>query len=109
MLAAELFALVVFLCDEFLVSTPANEARDQPATRFFSMMSRLPLEIQLMTCARVYNLDGDDVRRADTEAAFFSVGGQLALESRPPEASPQKQPKEGLLASFLNLKTRLFF
>jgi len=52
--AAEVFALTIFLCDDLLqfkpglVSSPAVDA-----VRFFAIASKLPMELQMVLCCRV--------------------------------------------------------
>ena len=50
-LAAEVFALVVYLCDELLQFTPASHlssATTAAATRFFAIAAMLPMELQMI-------------------------------------------------------------
>lgn len=57
--AAELFALVIFVCDDYLCSREQQQtqqhkqANDRTVTRFFAMTSRLPMELQMIICHRV--------------------------------------------------------
>jgi len=57
-LAAEVFALVVFLCDELLQFKSASHPATAPdhaaasATRFFVISSKLPMELQMILCHR---------------------------------------------------------
>ena len=49
-MAAEVFALVVFLCDGLL---KIKEENMSGAARFFRMAKELPLELQMVLCHRV--------------------------------------------------------
>ena len=54
-LAAEVFALTVFLCDGLLqlnpaLVTPPTAASAAATTRFFSVASKLSLELQMILC-----------------------------------------------------------
>jgi hypothetical protein len=49
-LSAELFAVTLFLCDDFLKFKEANS----PAARFFKMAFQLPMELQMVLCYRVF-------------------------------------------------------
>jgi len=54
-LAAEVFALIVFLSDGLLEIRIENEANRAPA-RFFRIARKLPLELQMLLCSRVAGL-----------------------------------------------------
>ena len=75
-LAAEMFAMVVFVSDglmqvENLVdSTP-------PAARFFRIASRLPLELQVILCYRKVGSSKDIISGKDSEAAFKSLANKI--------------------------------
>jgi len=75
-LAAEVFALMVFLCDNLLqlksTSRPA-------AARFFRVAKRLPMELQMMLCHRVFGSMKQNIRSNDSEAAFKSLAQILIL------------------------------
>jgi len=49
-LAAEVFALTVFLCDDLLQLKPALGATSELALRFFVIASKLPMELQMILC-----------------------------------------------------------
>ena len=67
-LAAEMFALVVFVSDGLLqvkdTTTPS------PAARFFSIVRRLPLELQMVMCRRVAESAKEIISGKDNEVAF---------------------------------------
>ena len=74
-LAAEMFALVVFVSDSLLqikdTTTPS------PAARFFSIASRLPLELQMVLSCRVMGSNKDIVPGKDSEVAFKELAKRL--------------------------------
>jgi len=72
-LAAECFALVVFICDG-LLQVPESQLESTPtserATRFFRILQRLPLELQVLICNRSVGSKEDDIPQAKREVAF---------------------------------------
>ena len=63
-----LFALVVFYSDSFVVM---NEKLAHPDTRrFFKITSRLPLEIQMIICNRIFGSPKDIIISRDSEPGF---------------------------------------
>ena len=77
-LAAEIFALTVFLCDELLhLKTAINSDTSNPeaeaATRFFAIASKLPMELQMIFCYRAVGSMKQNILRQDSEAAFKSL------------------------------------
>jgi len=73
---SQVFALVIFVCDDYL-KVRAHITRDKSAARFFSIMSRLPIELQMMICNRLFRSENDLVLTKFTEPAFI----QLAMQS----------------------------
>ena len=49
-LAAEVFALTVFLCDGLLHLKLASHLATAAASRFFAIASKLPMELQMLLC-----------------------------------------------------------
>ena len=80
-LAAELFALTVFLCDDLLQVKPAliNAAPelDTATARFFAIIRRLPMELQMVLCRRVIGSTNDNILSQDSEAAFKSLAWNI--------------------------------
>ena len=86
-LAAELFALTVMLCDDFLRIRPAPSRRfitlvtrppkptlaDSAATRFFAIAAALPMELQMILCHRVFGSLKQNILSRDSEGAFKSL------------------------------------
>ena len=90
-LAAEVFALAVFLCDGLLQLKPAlnpvatpNHAPSYPAaaTRFFSIASKLPMELQMMLCHRVVGSMKQNILHKDSEPAFKHLAEILLPSSQ---------------------------
>ena len=84
-LAAEVFALTVFLCDDLLQLKPAIDD-DTPnsvsasATHFFTVAKRLPMELQMILCHRAIGSMKQNILRNNSEAAFKSLARSLQLE-----------------------------
>ena len=74
-LAAEMFALVVFVSDGLLqvndTTTPS------PATRYFSIVAQLPLELQMVLCFRQVGSDKEIIPGKDSEVAFKELAKRL--------------------------------
>jgi len=68
-LAAEVFAVVIFVSDDLLAVAQGEKARS-PAARFFKMASQLPLELQMVLCYRLVGLRKSIIRRQSSEPAF---------------------------------------
>jgi len=81
---SDLFALVIFLCDDLL----AVRAKSSPfgtsirkAARFFQIVQRLPMELQMVLCNRVFGAAKNSVLTKDSEPAFKKLGRLLAREN----------------------------
>ena len=75
-LAARLFALTVFHCDDLLQLKPAQTTlslQDTAALRFFSIIMLLPMELQMILCHRVYGSEKQNILSEDSEAAFKAL------------------------------------
>ena len=70
-LAAEVFALTVFLCDDLLHLNPNASNQAAAAFRFFT--KRMPMELQMVLCRRVVGSAKNSILRKDSEAAFKSL------------------------------------
>jgi len=68
-LAAEVFALTVFLCDDLLQLQPAASA----ASRFFAITSKLPIELQMIMCHRAVGSMKQNFLHKDSEPAFKAL------------------------------------
>ena len=85
-LAAELYAITVFLCDGLLqlkltAMEPSNRAAI-PAHQFFVIAKRFPLELQMILCHRVAGSMKQNILHKDSEAAFQALAKSLLLHSR---------------------------
>ena len=78
-LAAEIFALVIFLCDDLLQLKPALAIAATDAitatnvTRFFIIIRRLPMELQMLLCHRAVSSRKQNITKTESEAAFRSL------------------------------------
>jgi len=76
-LAAEVFALTVFLCDDLLQLKPAraitNNSAVAAATQYFVIAARLPMELQMILCHRAVGSMKQNILLKDSEAAFKSL------------------------------------
>ena len=81
-LAAEVFALTVFLCDDLLHLKPAlappPHLAAAAATRFFASAQRLPMELQMILCRRAVGSMKQNILHKDSEAAFKSLARILS-------------------------------
>ena len=66
-LAAEMFALAVFVSDGIL---QVNDTIPSPAARYFSIVRRLPLELQMVVCHRVVGSAEEIIPGKESEVAF---------------------------------------
>ena len=73
-MAAEIFALVVFLCDGLL---EIKEENMTGAARFFRMAKRLPMELQMVLCHRVVGSAGENIPGEQRELAFKELARKL--------------------------------
>jgi len=78
-MAAEIFALVVFVSDGLL------QIRDTtittPAARFFNIARCLPLELQMVLCYRLAVSPKEIISGKDGEVAFRSLANWLVWSS----------------------------
>ena len=74
-LAAEIFAMVVFVSDGLLqindTTTPS------PAARFLNIARRLPLELQMVLCHRQVGSAKEIIPRKESEVAFRELARKL--------------------------------
>ena len=80
-LAAEVFALVIFLCDDLLRLKPALPASAitaaAAAARFFVISKRLPMELQMILCHFAVGSMKQNIRQKESELAFKLLTGIL--------------------------------
>ena len=81
-LAAEVFALIVFLCDDLLQLQPASHPASDTsaAARFFAIAKKLPIELQMILCRGVVGSTKQTILHRDSEAAFKSLA-RILLQS----------------------------
>jgi len=85
--AADLFAIVVFFCDDLLqiqpfLTTTTAEPDTTAAVRFFGVISKLPMELQMILCHRAAGSSKQNILRKDSEIAFKSLASTLLLLSQ---------------------------
>jgi len=68
-LAAEMFAIVVFVSDGLLQVDNLIDSTT-PAARFFNIATQLPLELQMVMCYRTMGSTREIISGKDSEAAF---------------------------------------
>jgi len=74
-LAAEMFAMVVFVSDGLLQMKDTTTTT--PAARFFNIASQLPLELQMVLCHRVVGSDKEIIPGKDSEVTFKELARRL--------------------------------
>jgi len=76
----DLFSLVIFLCDGLLMVGPSASASstNQRAVQFLQIAQRLPMELQMMLCNRMFGSAKDIVLTRDSELAFKRLVKRLA-------------------------------
>ena len=72
-LAAEMFAMVVFVSDGLL---QVNDSTT-PAARFFNCAKSLPLELQMVLCYRVLGSAKEIISGKDSEVAFKRLAKRI--------------------------------
>ena len=78
-LAAEVFALVVFVSDGLLQINDTTTTT--PAARFFNIARRLPLELQMVLCFLQVGSPKETIQGKDSEVAFKSLAEKLLWSS----------------------------
>ena len=74
-LAADVFALVVFVSDGLLQVNV--KAPPTPAARFFSIAAQLPLELQMVLCYRMVGSDKEIIPAQENETAFRDLAKRI--------------------------------
>ena len=83
-LAAELFALTIFLCDGLLhLKSPALISSNftTAACAFFAIAKRLPMELQMLLCRCAVGSMKQNILYQDSEPAFHSLARHLLSSS----------------------------
>ena len=73
-MAAENFALVVFLCDGLLRIKGENMTA---AARFFRVAKELPMELQMILCYRVVESNWENIPPKEMELAFRELASKV--------------------------------
>jgi len=81
-LAAEFFALIVFLCDDLLRLKLDDVPPHSAAVRYFAIASKLPMELQMVLCRRVVGSKKQNILHKDSEVAFKSLATNLLLVAK---------------------------
>ena len=83
-LAAELFAVMVFLSDDWLQLKKPDPATSSSAAaaaiQLFAIARRLPMELQMILCHRAVGSSKQNILHKDSEAAFKSLAWVLLLD-----------------------------
>jgi len=87
-LAAQVFALTVFLCDELLQFKPIsrlaatpNRAAAAAATRFFAIAAKLPMELQMILSHKACGSTQERILNQESELAFKALARALFLST----------------------------
>jgi len=77
---SDLFALVVFLCDDLLTlkAVSSDPSSSNKASRFFVIAQLLPMELQMALCNRAFGSSKNFVLTKNSEPAFKKLGKVLA-------------------------------
>jgi len=81
-LAAEMFAMVVFLSDGLLQVTDEDRSIATPAAKFFSIAGQLPLELQMVLCFRVVGSAKEIIGGNARELAFWNLAKKSTTQLR---------------------------
>ena len=77
--AAEVFALVVFLCDSLLACQEPGSPENEAARRFFWVIARLPMDLQIVLARRTAGSMKNNIAQRDREAAFRELASCQSL------------------------------
>jgi len=80
-LAAEMFAMMVFVSDGLLQFKATGVKAGAKRTRFFNIACQLPLELQMVLCFRQVGSSKEIIQGKDTERAFKSMTKSLLWSS----------------------------
>jgi len=73
-LAAEMFAMVVFVSDGLL---EIKDTPSSPAARYFTIVAQFPLELQMVICFRQVGSAKEIISGKDSEVAFKKLARRL--------------------------------
>lgn len=85
-LSAEMFALMVYVCDDYLALKSQDEFaekrdRQAAAARFFGMASQLPMDLQMVLCNRAFGSAKALILTKNSEPAFLNLSKSFAEEA----------------------------
>ena len=89
--------MTVFLCDDLLqikpvlITTTTAEPDTTATVRFFDVISKLPMEFQMILCHRAAGSMKQNILRNGSEAAFKSLASALIKTSQEEDAAKVKQ------------------
>jgi len=82
-LVAEVFTLIIFVCDDLLQSRPAVASSDSSVAddvaRIFAIAKRLPKELQMMLSHLVFGSLKSNITSKNSEAAFRTLTTKILL------------------------------
>ena len=76
--------MIVFLCDDLLQLKPVSDLAAPPnyvvaaASRFFTIASQWPMELQMMLCHRAIGSMKENILLKDSETAFKRTGSDVS-------------------------------
>ena len=76
------FSLVVMLCDDYFTLTQLESPDISDIKRFFNIAKRLPIEMQMTLCNRIFGLSDDLITKAALEKALRHLAWRLHLENK---------------------------
>lgn len=86
-LTADIFAIVIFLCDGLLQRTTSSPAGSDTTTdsgvnhlnaiRFFNIVQQLPMELQMMICYRIVGSANEIVHSSMVEPSFRELASKV--------------------------------
>ena len=75
--ASQVFALIIFLCDDLLNIKERERETQTAAGRFFAIAAILPMELQMMLCHRVVGSKRQNILSRDSERSFKKLARVL--------------------------------
>jgi len=91
---AEIFALIIFLCDGFLQVDAHPALENVPAAKFFNIIRKLPMELQMAMCHRVDGSSEDMISEADRDYAFKELGKKYLESQRTFDGNHSSDPAD---------------
>jgi len=75
---ADLYTLIIFICDDLLTikrysnqnTLVQQQMNSDNIVRFFNITTRLPIELQMLMCHRVFDSTGSNIRSSESELRF---------------------------------------